>query len=199
MEQETVKGLVHIVSSKANKDINLIRKSGENWYNYFVENKLWSKKNSVLEYGAGVGRLSIPFNRLAKVTAIDGNPNMVQYLKENGIDAYLSNNCDPVMNRRFDFAISTYVLQHMHFPNAQNLVKQISQVTDVFYFTYPIIELGAAETYIYYKYSYDVDILKSHNVSRKMHLNELPILFETSNFNSNKITSVFSNLFKIEK
>lgn len=199
MEKNKVKKLVSIVSSKMGGDISILKKTGENWYNYFVDNRMLVKGNNILEYGAGLGRLSIPFNRLGNVTAIDGNLEMVEFLRENGIRAYLAEDCKPILNERFDFAISTFVLQHLHFPHAQNVVKQISEVTDVFYFTYPIIEDGGVDSYIYYKDSCTVNVLESHKISRKMHLDELPILFETSSFKSKKISRVFSNLFKIEK
>lgn len=199
MDNDKIKELVHIVASRASKDIENVRKSGENWYNYFTQNSLLEKGHKILDYGAGLGRVSIPFSRIADVTAIDGNPSMVEYLRENGIKAHFSNNCDPVMGERFDFVISNFVLQHMHFPDAQDLVSQISKITDTFYFTYPIIEDGVMDTYIYYKDSYKVDLLESHDVSRKMHLHELPILFEKSNFNTNTIKRIFSNLFVINK
>jgi hypothetical protein len=87
----------------------------------------------------------------------------------------------------------------MHFPDAQNIISQISNITNTFYFTYPIIEDGGCETYIYYKESYKVDLLESHDVSRKMYLSELPVLFEKSDFDTSSIKRVFSNLFVINK
>lgn len=199
MEEDKIKNLVHIVASRASKDIENVRKSGENWYKYFTDNSLLKDGYKILDYGAGLGRVSIPFSRISNVTAIDGNPDMVEYLKENGIMAYLSSNCDPVMDQKFDFVISNFVLQHMHFPDAQNLVSQISNITDTFYFTYPIIEDGGLDSYIYYKDSYKVDLLESHDISRKMHIYELPILFEKSNFDTKTIKRLFSNLFVINK
>ena len=103
------------------------------------------------------------------------------------------------MDQKFDFVISNFVLQHMHFPDAQELVSQISKITDRFYFTYPIIEDGGCDSYIYFKESFEVELLKSHDISRKMHLSELPILFEKTNFKTESIKRLFSNLFVINK
>ncbi len=199
MDSDKIKELVHIVASRASKDIENVKKSGENWFDYFTKNSLLKEGQRILDFGAGLGRVSIPFNRLADVVAVDGNPSMVEYLKENNIEAYLSNNCEFLIGEKFDFVISNFVLQHMHFPEAQLVVSQISKITNTFYFTYPIIEDGGCDSYMHYKDSYKVDLLESHDYSRKMHLNELPELFELSDFDTNTMKRLFSNLFVINK
>jgi len=199
MDSDKIKELVHIVASRASKDIENVKKSGENWFDYFTKKSLLKEGQRILDFGAGLGRVSIPFNRLAHVVAVDGNPSMVEYLKENNIEAYLSNNCEFLIGEKFDFVISNFVLQHMHFPEAQVVISQISEITNTFYFTYPIIEDGGCDSYMYYKDSFKVDLLESHDYSRKMHLNELPELFELSDFDTNTMKRLFSNLFVINK
>lgn len=190
--------LIHIVASKAKK-IEELEESGQNWLDYFNKNNLINEGQNILDYGAGLGRISIPFSKVANVTAIDGNPHMIEYLKSKNIRAILSEDCSTVMNERFSFVICNYVLQHMHFPDAQNLVSQISQITDNFYFTYPIVEYGGFDGYIHFRESEKIELLKSHDFSRKMNLNELPILFEKSSFEPKTIRRLFSNLFEIRK
>jgi 2-polyprenyl-3-methyl-5-hydroxy-6-metoxy-1,4-benzoquinol methylase len=198
-DSETLKELVFIVASRANKDINKIKISGDNFAKKFSELGILKPNMKILDYGAGVGRMAIPFNRIANVTAIDGNPKMVKYLTENGILAFCGDDCTSVINKTFDFAMSMYVLQHIHFPKSQEIVRQISKITSTFYFTYPIIEMNAPESYMHYTDSYDIDVLESHHYSRKMSEKDLPKLFEKSQFNSNTIKNIFDNVFEIKK
>lgn len=194
-----MKDLIHIVASGA-RNYKDLEDSGNNWLEYFVKNRLIKEGYRVLDFGAGLGRISIPFNKVANVIAVDGNPKMVQFLKDNNIEAFLDTNCERFIGKeKFDFVVSSYVLQHIHFPEAQEIVRQISEITDKFYFTYPIIDLYDEPTYVHYTKSKKVGLLDSHDVSRKISLADLPKLFETSKFKPETIKKHFSNLFEISK
>jgi len=194
-----IEKLVKIVASRA-KNFEELQKSGENWLKMFLENGWIKKGYRILDYGAGLGRISIPFSKIADVTAVDGNKEMVKFLKSKKIKASCLSNLDDLnFNKKFDFIISIYVLQHIHFPNAQKLVTKMAELTDTLYFTYPIEEDGCPDSYINYKQSYEVPVEDSSDVSRKMKLEELPILFEHSDFDPNTIKRLFSNLFVIKK
>ena len=190
------KKLIHIVASKAT-GIEEIEKSGQTWLEIFINNGWVKKGDKMLDFGAGLGRFSIPFSKVSDVTAIDGNKGMVNYMKSKGVKAILSDECK--IKTKFDFALCPYVLQHIHFPKAQMIVGQISKLTNRLYFTYPIIDDNCPKSYINYKQSMDVDLLESHDVSRKISLEELPVLFEKSDFNPKTIKRCFGNLFEITK
>jgi len=188
-----LKKLIKIVASKA-ETIEELEISGENWKRMFIENGFLKEGDKVLDYGAGLGRVSIPFSKIAKVIAVDGNREMVEYLKSKGIDASLK--LDKELD--FDFIVCAYVLQHIHFPEAQELAKVFSEISPRLYFTLPIIDDGVDDSYIHYSKSFYVPIEESSNVSRSMYLKELPILFEKSKYNPKTIRRITFNLFEIK-
>jgi len=195
-----MKELIHIVASRA-KDYDDLVKSGQYWLNYFTKHGLIEMGDRILDFGAGLGRISIQFSKVADVYAIDGNEKMVEFLLEKGIKAEVGSDCKKLVDNKewFDFVISPFVLQHIHFPEAQKLVGQISKITDRFFFTYPIMEDGIENNYVHYTKSKKVLLLKSHDVSRTMKLEELPELFKLSDFDTKTIKRHFVNLFEITK
>jgi hypothetical protein len=49
MENDKIKKLVHIVASRAGKDIENVKKSGQNWLKYFLDNNLIKENYQVLD------------------------------------------------------------------------------------------------------------------------------------------------------
>jgi SAM-dependent methyltransferase len=171
----------------------------------FVNNGWLKPGMKVLDYGAGLGRFSIPFSRIATVKALDVNPDMVEYMRSKGVQAEIASDLTPVLGDRFDFALSAYVLQHNDIIDVQRLTKQLSIVADIFYFTYPVTDLEHNRNltlYGYYKEMQKLPLLCNTQTSRTMTRDELPVLFSQSLFNSSTITSVGSprdNLYRITK
>jgi len=196
--------LVHTVASWA-KDIHAIEASGEYWYEIFVDNQWIKPGMRILDYGAGLGRLSIPFSRIAEVRALDVNPDMVAYLQSKGIAASVASDLQPVLDEKFDFAIAAYVLQHNDIIDAQVLTDQISTVTDTFYFTYPVVDEEFNRNladYVDYKDAKKLPLVENTNSSRTMARSELPVLFKQSSFNPQTIISLGIpklNLYRITK
>lgn len=134
-----LKESVRIVASRA-KGIEDIRKSGKLWVSWMLENGMLKPGMKVLDFGAGVGRLSVPMAEAgAQVTAIDRRDDMITYLTSCGVECFQSEDALPVMGKSFDFAIATYVFQHMGRLRARHIIEQIGLVTDKLYFTIPVI------------------------------------------------------------
>ena len=175
---------------------------GKKWVSDFKNNGCVKDGDRILDYGAGMGRLSKYFNEFCEVVPIDANPGMVEYMKSIGLNPLLRNDCSRVKGR-FDFAISLYVLQHIPFKKSQKIIGQISKLTDVFYFTYPLDFIS--DSYYYYKQEPKPleDIYNCSHVSRSMSEKELGVLFEKSSFNIDTLTKPqegkVNNFFRISK
>jgi len=193
--------LVRIVGSRLTS-VEDVQRIGEKWFNFFVSHNMIKPGMRILDYGAGLGRLAIPFNKIAKVVALDVNPDMVAYLKEHGVEAYLATDCNAVQGP-FDFAISCYVFEHNSVEDCQTLVKQICKLTDIFYFTYPTVEAFDSKFppgYAYYKQIEKLPLLVNTQTSRMMYYRELPLLLKGSTFDPNSlywVKDIGANLFRV--
>lgn len=200
-----LKDLIHIVGSGFD-DIDKLNLSGVRWAKSFQEYGLIKSSHTILDFGAGLGRISIPFGKLCKrVMAIDGNPEMVAYLKSKGVEAYLGTDCSvlPKPVPRFDFIVTAYVLQHMPWQKAVALIGQFSELTDVLFFTYPVYEHCSAsvqKTYSDPATAQDLPVTESHNGSRIIHVADIPKLLAKSSFDSYvSDTRVVRNMFMAYK
>lgn len=127
-----------MVASQA-RGIEDLEVSGQRWVKWLRDEGIVTPGLGVLDFGAGLGRLSIPLRDVGcQVTAIDRRDDMVAYLKEHDIRTLQAEDASVVQGGRFDLAIATYVLQHMGRLRARAIVEQISKVTDRFYFTVPL-------------------------------------------------------------
>jgi 2-polyprenyl-3-methyl-5-hydroxy-6-metoxy-1,4-benzoquinol methylase len=198
------KALLNIVGSGF-KDIAELEASGSRWLEAFQRLGYLKPSYRILDFGAGLGRISIPFSKACReLVAIDGNPNMVAVLKEHKIKAFLGDNCDMVKGP-FDFIVTSYVLQHIPWGKTIDLIGQFSKLTDVLFFTYPTYERCEKrinDTYTAPEKAGDLPVEESHNCSRIIHLADIGKLFVKSDFDVRTlkpIPGIGSNLFRISK
>lgn len=198
-----LKDLLHIIGVGF-KDMAELEKSGQKWVKDFQKKGFLKPGQRILDFGAGLGRISIPFSKVCKeVVAIDGNPEMVAYLQKAGVNATLGTDCTGVTGK-FDFIITAYVLQHMIWDKAIDLVGQFSKLTDTLFFTFPTHERCNADVnkrYLSPEAAKDLPVTESHNYSRILYHKDLYRLFVKSDFDIKTLEVLYtgSNLFKIIK
>jgi len=72
------------------------------------------RPRSVLDFGCGVGRLSLALSgRVDEVVGCDVSPEMIAMARQNVPDATFITSLDAVRDRRFDCILSLIVLQHI--------------------------------------------------------------------------------------
>lgn len=151
--------MLKIVAAGA-KDYEDIVKSGENWVRDLIKYNLL-KPGAILDYGSGLGRISIPLTKMGfKVLAIDRREDMQQHLIENDVltgpiqtlDSLADGNrVNAFINYpdgtkkenefdRFGTAIAFYVFQHMGAERAREIIRKISLVADELLFTIPVAD-----------------------------------------------------------
>jgi SAM-dependent methyltransferase len=94
---------------------------------------------SLLDYGAGLGRLSVPLTRRGySVVAVDECPHMRRCLTGGGVTVYPPGVLDVVTSGlQFDVAFCCYVLQHNPPSMVRTIIDRIGQHADRLLFTVP--------------------------------------------------------------
>jgi len=124
---------------------------GQRWVDKMLEDGIIEPGIKVLDYGAGLGRLSIPMQKAGiLVTAVDRRRDMRDYLVKNDIRTFLAEDLKKIEGEYFDMAIAMYVFQHMSRDVAREIIRQIANVTHLLYFTIPTVSMfpdGFGKTY----------------------------------------------------
>lgn len=95
-----------------------------------------SQKNSVLDFGCGVGRVTIPFaRRFEKVVGVDIAPSMLEEAQKNcysqnvhNVDFVISDDNLSRINNSFDLVHSYIVLQHIPLRRGIKLFERLVEV-----------------------------------------------------------------------
>ncbi|HEY5601990.1 MAG TPA: class I SAM-dependent methyltransferase [Gammaproteobacteria bacterium] len=91
------------------------------------------KPGASLDFGCGVGRLLIPISKISERTVgVDVSESMLKEAKNNlikfsgsNVELILSNNCDEVITRSFDFIHSFIVFQHIPVQRGFEIYKKL--------------------------------------------------------------------------
>jgi len=205
-----MKKLIKIVGSSFN-EIKDLRKNGNLWFKIFKEEGILREGMKILDYGAGLGRLSVPFSEMAKVVATDPNEKMVEYLESVGIEAYKRKDCRMLKQKDFDFILSAYVFQHIPLELTQRITRQMAKFSNKLYFTFPTYEMFeklGRDIPINYdrpkeKDEDELNEFGTHDFgSIILNEKELKILFDKSDWNTRtikQVTDKIENLFEISK
>lgn len=130
--------LLSIVSRIDNVDD--LQKNGQLWLRVFKEAGIITSNTRMLDYGAGLGRISIPFSSICKVTAVDGNLEMVKYLRKAGISAKTCRD-GKNLTGTYDFVMVAYVFQHIPTELTRKILGRLALMAPTLYFTFPTFEL----------------------------------------------------------
>ena len=118
-----------------------IEKSGDAWVVLLRNKGIITKTDKILDFGAGVGRITIPLKADGfNIEAIERQEQRVKYLEDNGVVAFKSETFSPVQDKRYDMVFANFVFQHMGRGMITKLFKQASEITDKLYFTIPTID-----------------------------------------------------------
>ena len=191
-----LKKLIKIVSSRA-KSIEELEISGKKWVARLQELNIIKAGTKVLDYGAGVGRLSKAMQEAGcDVLGVDRLPDMVSYLMSQSIKA-IDDQTFKEIDEKFDFAIATYVLQHMGIDKARDVIKEIGRVTDTFYFTVPELSIykdsGMPENYMLGIESSGDEVFNECEKSFYYRNEDIDILFEGCGFLEIKKVELLKN------
>lgn len=137
--KKDLKKEIKIVASQA-ENIEGLMESGKRWVEQLIDKCIMSPGMRVLDFGAGLGRLSIAMrDKGMDVTAIERRPAMVEFLKENKIRVIQSDDMEKVIDEKFDLVTAMFVFQHMGKKRAQDLIYQASLISDRLLFTIPTV------------------------------------------------------------
>lgn len=137
MNKDDLKKEIRIVASRA-RTIAGLEESGRRWVDLFIKKGIVEKGMRVLDFGAGLGRLSIPLHRAGiDVVALERRTAMVEYLINRGIVVRSGEDMRALSGEHFDVVIAAFVFQHMGKKRAMELICQAAKISDVLYFTIP--------------------------------------------------------------
>jgi SAM-dependent methyltransferase len=134
---------VKVVASKA-QSLDELYENGRKWVDKLFELGIVKEGDRVLDFGAGVGRVSIPLKaRGCIVTAVERRPNMVRMLRDSDILTIEASDMSEVRcmeGEELDLIIASYVFQHQGLSHVQELVAQASELSNKLLFTIPTFE-----------------------------------------------------------
>ena len=105
---------------------------GERLVSRLLESGCIKPGTTVLDYGAGLGRIAIPLSRFCDVRVYEPHEASLRHLTRNGLSDEFA--------EEHDVALCLHVLQHLSLVDAREVLTQLSGLADRLLFTYPTYE-----------------------------------------------------------
>ena len=136
-----LKHMLHVVASRS-PDLAALMANGRQWTLNLVAEGLIRPGLRIVDIGAGLGRLAIPLQDMGcHVHAVDSREDMVQHLRNAGVEATLCDGVPPdMMPDSHDLVLAMHVFQHQGRHHVERLLQDMSRVAPRLLFTLPTAE-----------------------------------------------------------
>jgi SAM-dependent methyltransferase len=126
--------------AQQHENITQLHAEGREWISQLLQLRLISHADTVLDYGSGLGRISIPLQELGiTVQAVDECPQMREWLTDKMRQRAISPG-DILDDANYSVAMLYFVLQHNSPSNVRRIIRRLGRVANRLLFTVPTFE-----------------------------------------------------------